>query len=202
MEHPVFLTETFLETLADGKVAIVDNVLGGSVVDHVLEEAHSLLMRRRFHQAGMGQTTQHHQDINYRGDQICWVDQQNMGRGIRTVCATFEHIRRFLNEHAFLGLKDFELQLAWYPGNGERYGKHRDAFVGSKRRVITAIYYLNTTWSPKAGGELWAETTTGTQHIAPLADRLVVFRSDEVEHEVRPSYAPRWALTGWFRIQP
>lgn len=34
--------------------------------------------------------------------------------------------------------------------------------------------------------------------VEPLGDRLVVFQSRLLEHEVLPVYAPRYALTVWF----
>lgn len=34
--------------------------------------------------------------------------------------------------------------------------------------------------------------------IAPLADRLLVFQSRLLEHEVLPSFAQRYSLTVWF----
>lgn len=201
MERLPFLNESFADTVADGNIAILDNVLGLSVVGDVLTEAQTLLEQQRLHPAGMGRLNNHHQNVDYRGDQICWIDPQQAGRGMDAVYSLMEQIRCFMNEWAFLGLRDFELQLARYPGHGERYGKHRDAFFGSKTRVITAIYYLNTSWTAECGGQLSATTVAGDQLIAPIADRLVVFRSDAVEHEVLASYAPRWALTGWFRTQ-
>ena len=32
----------------------------------------------------------------------------------------------------------------------------------------------------------------------PGVDRLVVFLSDRVEHEVLPAHAERWAVTAWY----
>jgi len=34
--------------------------------------------------------------------------------------------------------------------------------------------------------------------VEPTLDRLVVFLSERIEHEVLPSQAPRLALTAWF----
>jgi hypothetical protein len=35
--------------------------------------------------------------------------------------------------------------------------------------------------------------------VDPVADRVVVFLSEEVEHEVLPTRAPRRAVTAWLR---
>merc|ERR1712113_621159 len=65
-------------------------------------------------------------------------------------------------------------------------------------RILTLIYYLNPD-HPKFGGELrlWP---SGRNHVAiqPEADTLVLFRADELLHEVCKCSATRWALTIWF----
>jgi len=34
--------------------------------------------------------------------------------------------------------------------------------------------------------------------VAPVLDRLVVFLSERLDHEVLPTFAPRLAVTAWF----
>lgn len=81
----------------------------------------------------------------------------------------------------------------------------------SPRRVITCIYYLNEGWTNEHGGELriWDAADVATERygqispasldIAPVLDRLVMFRSDVVPHAVLPSHrSPRHAATAWF----
>ncbi len=95
------------------------------------------------------------------------------------------------------------MQLAYYPGNGKRYVRHRDTFPadipkeggeGDERkdkalesvRCLTMIYYLNADWTPEQGGELrlfLGDDEGGRGHqdgrfwdVAPILDRLVVFR--------------------------
>ena len=36
------------------------------------------------------------------------------------------------------------------------------------------------------------------EDVAPVGGRLVVFMAGAVEHEVRPAFAERVALTAWF----
>lgn len=59
------------------------------------------------------------------------------------------------------------------------------------RGQITALYYLNPDWEASMGGQLRIhldpESTEGgcrTWDIEPVLDRLVLFRSDLVDHEV------------------
>jgi SM-20-related protein len=91
------------------------------------------------------------------------------------------------------------VQLARYPGGGARYERHRDAFSGGPSRRLTAIYYLNDGWSPADGGALRIHADDGAVDLAPTIDRLVVFLSERLEHEVLPAFAPRLAITAWYR---
>jgi SM-20-related protein len=121
---------------------------------------------------------------NVRGDHITWIDDD--GR--------FEALRRELNE-GWLGLERFELQAARYQA-GATYPRHRDAFRGGPSRRVTAIWYLNEGWT--SGGELRLHLDGGARDIAPLCDRLVVFLSEKIDHEVLPAAAERWAVTAWY----
>ena len=83
-----------------------------------------------------------------------------------------------------------DVQFACY-GRGSYYKRHSDA-QNASRRVLTAIYYLNTRWQPEHGGRLrlfgraGAESTAARPvDIDPLADRLLIFDS-KIEHEVMP----------------
>jgi SM-20-related protein len=120
-----------------------------------------------------------------RGDQLAWLDDD--GR--------FESLRQALNQSAWLGLDRFDLQAARYHA-GAAYPRHRDAFRGGPSRRVTAIWYLNPEWS--GGGELRLHLDEGPLDVAPLLDRLVVFLSEKLEHEVLPSAAERWAVTAWY----
>ncbi|CBJ30213.1 [Skp1-protein]-hydroxyproline N-acetylglucosaminyltransferase, family GT60 [Ectocarpus siliculosus] len=117
------------------------------------------------------------------------------------------------------------VQLARYPGDGRGYVRHRDTPRSAQdseeaERKITALYYLNPDWRPSMGGQLRVhldsrpeaaaeeggprpageeEEKAGRKwDIEPVLDRLVLFRSDLVEHEVLPASAPRLAVTLWF----
>jgi 2OG-Fe(II) oxygenase superfamily len=60
------------------------------------------------------------------------------------------------------------------------------------------LLYLNPQWQQHHGGELCLMPFLGKPvTIAPIMDRLVIFRSDLVLHRVLPSQATRYALTIW-----
>ncbi len=132
-----------------------------------------------------------------RGDDIAWLSPSG-GGALGELFAGFEVLRLSLNEAAWLGLGRFELQLARYPGRGEGYVRHRDALFGDDNRRVTAILYLNHAWVAAHGGVLRLYPASGPVDLPPALGTLAVFRSEQVEHEVLPAYAERFALTAWF----
>ena len=90
---------------------------------------------------------------------------------------------------------------------GAEYGTHLDASYDHPQqeapRAITSILYLNDGWKAEHGGRLalWDGTMSCWHTVVPVADTLVLFRSDIVRHKVEPvsEDAPsgRFALTSF-----
>lgn len=100
-----------------------------------------------------------------------------------------------------------------------------DAYKGGSARKVTLLYYANWKWkkgkeffrlcfgivflslnsipSTKQiiclddGGQLRIFTKDSHVDVEPLGDRLLVFQSRLLEHEVLPSNASRYAITMW-----
>ena len=102
--------------------------------------------------------------------------------------------------------------MAVYNGNGEYYLRHKDAFRidpnnlkdGDKLRKFTVIVYLNPDLDKMKGpdglGELRLYLPDKIVDVMPHMGRIIVFRSDQIEHEVRPTTGyQRFALTAWYR---
>ncbi|KAF2068107.1 hypothetical protein CYY_010567 [Polysphondylium violaceum] len=107
-----------------------------------------------------------------------------------------------------------QTQLAVYPSGG-KYVKHRDSFFSNdqlNQRRITMIYYSNLNWTKGDGGELRLYTYNKNRKdlnandkeqdhyidIDPKADRLLIFLSPFMEHEVLECIKePRVAITTW-----
>lgn len=142
-----------------------------------------------------------------RGDEIAWLaadGQVETSAGARAsstlapLWAAFDALRRPLLEAAYVRLDRFDVQLAHYPGAGAGYLRHWDAFTrGPGQRRLTAILYLNAGWNPPHGGLLRLHLSP-PRDVQPRLDRLVVFLSDQVEHEVLPALSARLAATAWY----
>jgi len=94
--------------------------------------------------------------------------------------------------------------FAVYPGGAARYIKHIDNSLMTDGRRLTTILYLNKDWEPSHGGQLrifepTMQSTRIKADVEPLWNRLVLFWStEEVPHEVLPSYRDRAAVSIWY----
>lgn len=135
-------------------------------------------------------------DATVRSDELAWLTAEETTGALHEAVQRFTALMHALNEAAWQGLRRFDLQLAHY-GPGAHYDRHLDAFPGDDNRRVTAIVYLNPAWTERDGGKLRLFVDPPLD-LEPTLDRLVVFRSALVEHEVLEARADRWALTAWY----
>ncbi|CAM9380239.1 unnamed protein product, partial [Ectocarpus fasciculatus] len=164
------------------------------------------------------------EDDSIRGDSLCWVTPE-LCEELKLTCLD-QFITRLLNEcnvmQSELGLtNEYNIQFAMYPGKGEGYNRHRDAFPqkcgagggDDASRQLTCLLYLNREWVPEDGGQLRVFTLPRVHiegagepfgfwgvsgyDIEPSFGRLIVFRSELVDHAVLPCHRERAALTFW-----
>jgi SM-20-related protein len=197
------LLDTDIQSLHEQGWFLRDAVLGHSTAMRVRDAVEALAAGGRLRPAGMSRGAGHRVDPAVRGDAITWIEPDETPSGLAPLQAVFLSLRDALNREAYLGLDRMELQIARYPGGGSGYDRHRDAFRappgGRPNRRVTAIYYANPAWRSEDGGMLRLHLEDGPHDVAPVLDRLLVFLSDRVEHEVLPAREPRRAVTAWFR---
>jgi SM-20-related protein len=182
-----------------------DAVLGRLTAMNVHDAVEGLAAAGRLRPAGLSRGATHRVDAAVRRDAIAWVAPDEVPPELTVLRAAFSSLRDALNREAYLGLDRMEIQVARYPGGGAAYSRHRDAFPappgGRPNRRVTAIYYANPGWRPEDGGALRLHVAERSIDVAPVLDRLLVFLSERVEHEVLPARAPRRAVTAWFRAR-
>lgn len=191
------LTPAQVRALGEGDIVVLDRFLGDSLARAAARALRRLARDGTLTPARVGRERLHRPAI--RGDHTAWYQQVDLPDGLATLWPAFSALQDALNTDAWLGLQRFELQLACYPGDGARYAPHTDTFVGDPARRVTAILYLNPDWRPPHGGQLRAHTPRGSVLVEPHLDRLLIFLSDRVPHEVLPTHAPRFAATAWYR---
>jgi SM-20-related protein len=199
----VTVTAAEIAALGQRGYFLRDGVLGATVGCAVRDAVDALAAAGRLRPAGLGRGAGYRLDPATRSDVIAWIDPADAPPPLAALCAWFVALRDALNREAYLGLDRVEIQAARYPENAAGYRRHRDAFAthggGPPGRRVTAIYYANPGWRPDDGGLLRLHLPQGPLDVEPQLDRVVVFLSERVEHEVRPTRAPRRAVTAWFR---
>ena len=152
-----------------------------------------------FHAAGVGSKAQHIHNPNIRGDLVSWIDPTDPPAAVIPIEEFLNEIKRSLNERLMMGLWDSELHFAVYPP-GTHYEKHVDRFRGDDARLLSVVIYLNEDWQPDDGGQLLLNPAEGNPiAVQPEAGTLVIFRSENLPHEVLRSNKERLSLTGWLR---
>ncbi|WP_210330700.1 2OG-Fe(II) oxygenase [Aliikangiella sp. G2MR2-5] len=186
---------------------------GYSVVENAfdqfsLQQLKSFVLEQeadKFREAGIGRNEQHLVNQSIRRDKILWIEGNSLQGKMWLDWA--DQLKSQINQNLFLGLNYFETHVAHYALN-DFYRLHTDSFRGANNRILTVILYLNENWKSEDGGELVIYPSKHEKlKIAPRSGTLVTFLSEDFPHEVLPSKADRYSITGWFRrsnpqIQP
>jgi SM-20-related protein len=193
-----------LDTLADALTEqgwwVGDHAIPRTLTDRLRAEIARLDDEDRLRRAGIGRETDYQVDRDIRRDRIRWLNRESAVQA--ELLDIIAALKDRLNRSLFLGLFEFEGHFALYP-EGAFYRTHYDSFRGAANRVVSLVLFLNPEWRPEHGGELVLYTddeTTERARIAPLDGRLVLFLSEEIPHEVRPTRAPRRSVAGWYRL--
>ncbi len=203
MSRDLALSDVEIHALGERGWFLRDGMLGRPAAVAIHDHVETLAAAGRLRPAGLSRGAGYRVDQGVRGDAILWIEPAEVPPELAGLWEAFLALRDALNRQAYLGVDRMEVQIARYPGDGAAYDRHRDAFAalpGARpNRRVTAIYYANPAWSPEAGGVLRLHDLEGPVDVAPVLDRLLVFLSERIDHEVLPARAPRCAITVWFR---
>lgn len=182
---------------------IVDNFVDKEFQSALLTEQMQLLGQGKFRHAAVGKGGQKQVRTEIRGDEVHWMDADDLSPLQAAYWEKLEEIRKALNQRCFLGLRSFEGHFARYP-IGSFYKRHLDQFQAVPHRVVTVILYLNDSWTQEEEGALrmYISQEDGSElieDVLPVGGRLVIFLSGEIPHEVLPTKKERISITGWFR---
>ncbi|HEY9114041.1 MAG TPA: 2OG-Fe(II) oxygenase [Bacteroidales bacterium] len=193
--------EEIFDSLADNDYVVVDDFFPKNLYHSLNCFLHELSDADRLRKAGIG-TQQNFQVIeSIRGDNIFWLDPAIKVPAIQDFFQKMEELKSDLNRNFFLSLSGYEFHFAHYPP-GSFYKRHSDQFAGRNNRLITVIFYFNDEWKPGDGGELNVFLENEEKQLAPLGNRMLMFRSEKIEHEVLATHTDRYSLTGWMLYQP
>jgi len=199
------LYEKVIDGLVEQKYSIVDDFFSAEEV----QELRAALMRKyeedQFKKSAIGNLANEKIIDAVRGDFILWLDEINAEGAERMFFNKLRDFTQYLNRTCFMGITKQEFHYAVYP-EGTFYKRHLDTFMNDSSRKLSVVCYLNDEdWKPEYGGELTIyfnkDGVEGSNDIYPLQGRLVVFESQELEHEVKPVNKKRLSITGWLKTR-
>ncbi len=148
--------------------------------------------------AGIGNDKQKHINNNIRTDKIYWLDKKHDNVFEKEFLQHAENFIEHLNRSCYTGINAYEFHYAVYE-QGSFYKPHKDQFKNNSNRKFSHISYLNDNWEVKDGGQLQIYKNEIIQQIIPHSRTAVLFKSDEIEHEVIVANRQRMSITGWLK---
>jgi len=181
-----------------------DSLFSASLIDALRSDCLARWHEGGFKQAAVGRGDERGVHPELRNDYILWIDPAQPSPAQGRYLEIMEALRLQINQSLYLGLFDFEAQLAVYPA-GHFYRRHLDTFRGASGRMVSCVLYLNSAWSAEDGGALRLfldePPTANYKDVIPTGGRFVTFLSERFYHEVRPAHRERLSLTGWFKVR-
>lgn len=199
------LYEKVITDLLAQKYSIVDNFFSP---EEILTLRNSLLLKYeedQFKKAAIGSKVNELIVRSIRGDFILWMDEKAQEEAEKLFFTKINEFANYLNKTCFLGILNKEFHYALYP-EGTFYKRHLDTFQNDDRRKLSIALYLNEpNWLPEYGGELaiylQEDAKEKTIEISPIQGRMVIFESQELEHEVKTANQNRLSITGWLKTR-
>ena len=172
------------------------------VVDKTTLEQLDSLFQEDFQPAKVGSQQNRQRNEEIRGDWIKWLDPLSPPEILQKEIKLLGDLQLLLNQHFYLGLREFECHLAKYP-KATFYKKHLDRFEKDSSRSFSFIFYLHQKWQNTDGGELivYNKQNEVLSTISPEPGSMMCFLSDEFPHEVKTCHRERRSLTGWMHTK-
>ena len=202
-ENPLF--EGIISDLLEKKYCVVDNFFSVGETSILRTGLLTKFEDNKFKKAAIGN---HFNEIiikSVRGDYILWMDEKVEDTATQLFFRNITALSDYLNKTCFLGILHKEFHYALYP-EGAFYKRHLDTFLNDARRKLSIVCYLNEPdWEAADGGELAIYLNEDGKEkamiIYPILGRMVIFESQELEHEVMSARRNRMSITGWLKTR-
>lgn len=200
-EHPLY--ERIISDILEQGFSICDNFIEDRLVDLLREEISRLYRHDNLKKAAIGNRVNESIEKDIRGDYIQWIDELRANSVEKLFFERINSFKNYLNKTCFMGLLHQEFHYAVYP-KGTFYQKHIDTFQNDDRRKLSMVCYLNDlSWKASNGGEL-VLYPEGLPEVVihPVPGRVVIFESQQLEHEVKEVLDDkRLSITGWLKTR-
>lgn len=190
--------DTLIDSYIENKIGIADHFLSEALCLHLKENLNQLYAEKLLLAAGTGNNEKVAYDQQFRSDIIYWLDRKHDNLHENSFFMLMDDFIAYLNETCYTGITHYEFHYTLY-NKGSFYKRHWDQFRNNDSRKYSMVMYLNTDWKVTDGGELCVYHDGKSQHIAPLNGKTILFKSNEMEHEVLMTHAPRMSITGWLK---
>jgi len=190
----------WMDELAIKDYVIADHFINDQMFRLIMDFFQQKEQNEQLRKAGIGTSGEFQLNASIRGDYIHWLDREHDSE-IEPFFGLMDELIENLKRYCFISLSGSEFHIAKY-SEGSHYERHLDQFNERSNRQITVLIYLNEHWKKGDGGELKIYKDGKEILIEPIAKRLLLFKSDVVEHEVLTTRVPRYSLTGWLLHQP
>ncbi len=192
--------EALIGSYIENRIGIVSNFLTNNLANKLKDSLISLNKNSLLLAAGTGNSQNPNQNSAIRGDAIYWLDKNNNNQAEDEFFIQIENFIKYLNMSCYAGITDYEFHYTLYV-KGSFYIKHIDQFKNDTSRAYSLISYLNIDWQPHDGGELlvYNNQNNNAQIIEPKHGTTVLFKSNEMPHEVLVTQKPRMSITGWLK---
>lgn len=199
------LYEEVINDLMTQKYSVVDDFFSPEEIQTLRNSLLSKYEEDQFKKAAIGSKTNELIVRSIRGDFILWMDEKAQEEAEKLFFSRINEFANYLNKTCFLGILHKEFHYALYP-EGTFYKRHLDTFQNDDRRKLSIALYLNRpNWQPEDGGALAIYLQDGEQEktieISPIQGRMVIFESQELEHEVKTANQNRLSITGWLKTR-
>ena len=198
------VTASVVEEYVRTGLCVIDDVLDEKMIIDARDELLSV------HVSGELKTVDFQKDNNVRNDLVGWLDTSSVSKSVHAqkLKPIFDLLRGVPAEIERHSSQRFSVpalaQAALYNGSQEEpsfYHNHLDCGdPKTNPRRLTALLYLNPGFdAERDGGWLRAQLPNGGGliDVEPKGGRLLLFNSCDVEHQVLPATAPRFAVTLW-----
>lgn len=196
-EIPLF--ESLITGLLDKGLGYCDEFLEEETVNglrSILLNHHS---KGEMKPAGVGKNFDFQRNAAIRGDVIRWLDPRAANKYEQAFLSKVDRFTDYLNATCYAGINDHEFHYAYYEA-GSFYKRHLDRFKNDKGRQFSFVLYLNDHWKTEDQGMLSLYLEEDVVSLSPIGGRVVFFRSDQTEHEVKASLGrPRLSIAGWLK---
>ena len=204
VENPLY--ESIIEDLLQRKYSVIDNFFSAEEVEVLRNGLLAKYEEDQFKKSAIGNKTNELVEKEIRGDFILWLNEAEAGTAEKVFFNRVNNLVDYLNRTCFMGILHKEFHYAVYP-EGTFYKRHLDTFQNDGRRKLSVVCYLNDeTWLEENGGELTIYVNENGEEKAidlyPFPGRVVIFESQELEHEVqRVKHSKRLSITGWLKTR-